>query len=135
MNGDLLHILHVEDDDADAFLLSVALMKSGLPIHIDSARQGQAALEHLTRCRSVPDLILLDLKMSAMTGFELLSWLKRQPRLASVPAIIVSSSELPRDKAKALELGATDYVGKTADFGEVVKAVTKVLRGGTDATG
>jgi two-component system, cell cycle response regulator DivK len=68
-------------------------------------------------------LVVVDLKMPLMDGFELLGWLQNRPELESLPAIVISSSDLPADREKAIKLGARDYFVKPNDPADLVKLV------------
>jgi len=74
----------------------------------------------------LPHLLLLDLKMPVFDGFDVLSWLKNQPGLQRVPAIVFSSSGEPEDVKKAQGLGAADFQVKPNDFSELVRVVQKL---------
>jgi CheY-like chemotaxis protein len=113
-------ILLVEDDEDDAFFMRRALTKAqiNLPLHI--AVNGQEALDYLGGVgkfgdRSeypLPAIVFLDLKLPYVHGFEVLKWIRSQPPLNDVPVIILTSSPEPRDREKALQLGAKAYLVK-----------------------
>jgi CheY-like chemotaxis protein len=63
----------------------------------------------------VPALILMDLKMPRVDGFEFLAWLRREPGLKLIPVVVLSSSNLPHDVKRAYELGANSFVVKVQD--------------------
>src|SRR5947207_13623222 len=93
-------ILLVEDDPNDALLVRMAFQKSfpGVPIKI--ARNGLEAIDYLKgkgpfadrKEHPLPDLLLLDLKMPLMDGFEFLQWLRDEPGLKRLPVIVLTSS-------------------------------------------
>jgi CheY-like chemotaxis protein len=113
-------ILLVEDDEDDAFFMRRALTKAhiDLPLHI--AVNGQEALDYLGGIgqfsdrtkHPLPAIVFLDLKLPYVHGFEVLKWIRSQPSLNDVPVIILTSSPEPRDREKALQLGAKAYLVK-----------------------
>jgi CheY-like chemotaxis protein len=74
-----------------------------------------------------PDVLLLDLMMPGMSGLELLEQLEAQNLLKDVPAIILTASNDPRTKQKALELGATEFLTKPADPTELVMRLRNTI--------
>jgi PAS domain S-box-containing protein len=95
--GSACEVLVVEDDDAARDVLRRALAKHGCSVV--EAANGRAALDHLDRRR--PDLILLDLMMPEMNGFEFLDELRRSRAWAKVPVIVITSKDLtPQDHAR-----------------------------------
>lgn len=124
-------ILHVEDDPNDAFLVQHAFDKARLPIELRLVSDGQQALDYLAgtgpygdrQSYPLPNLILLDLKMPKLSGFDVLSWLRGQERFGQLPVVILSSSEHCEDKAHAQKLGANGYEVKSPGFERVVQRV------------
>jgi len=122
-------ILVADDSDVDVMLLCLAIRDAHLTHALVLVPDGQDAIEYLQRQGPVPDLLLLDLHMPRVSGFGVLQWLQSHPELGRVPAIIYSSSEQQEDKQRAKQLGATDYLVKTADFKSfVVDLDTRFLR-------
>jgi CheY-like chemotaxis protein len=117
MTEQLPCILYAEDDPNDIVLFQIALDKASLPVQAAFVSDGGAAIDYLSGASSfndrerypLPQLIVLDLKMPRKSGFDVLEWLRDRPELASIPTIILSSSEYPEDRARALSLGAKDY--------------------------
>src|SRR5262249_24476215 len=113
-------ILAAEDHPNDAFFLERALSKAGgnVPIRfVDDGQKAIAYLEGKARCpdpgsKTLPTLLLLDLKMPRMGGFEVLQWIRRQPELKHMIVVVFSASGLEEDKHRAFELGANGYVVK-----------------------
>jgi CheY-like chemotaxis protein len=87
-------------------------------------RDGEAALDYLFRRRSSgdapapprPDLILLDLRLPKLDGFQLLQEIKKSPELSSIPAVILTTSQAESDVARAYSHGANSYLVKPVDF-------------------
>jgi CheY-like chemotaxis protein len=104
----------VADDTADEiFFLSRALEKSGLNCSLVAVKDGEEAVTYLSK-EQPPNLLLLDLNMPKMDGFEVLQWIKDKPKLRELPVVVFSSSDREEDRSRALELGAQDYIVKTA---------------------
>lgn len=128
-------ILHVEDDPNDVLLFNLALRrkKAGFPIH--NVVDGQEALRYLEgggvyadRVRyPVPALIILDLKLPGLSGFDLLEWMRSQPAYKKVAVFVLTSSFHSQDMLRAEALGADKYFVKRYDFGDIVEAVAEYV--------
>jgi CheY-like chemotaxis protein len=124
-------ILLVEDEDNDATLLTMAFKKNNIPNPIQWARDGLEAIAYLNgegvyadRVRyPFPEVLLLDLKMPRMGGFELLSWIREHPEFKVIPTIIMTSSRHDPDVQKAYNLGANTYMIKPSAFEELARMV------------
>jgi CheY-like chemotaxis protein len=134
------HFLLVEDDATDVALIQTALDRSG-PCEISVANDGQEAIDFLVgkltdanATAPAPQLILLDLKMPRLTGFEFLDWLRhRAPDpLRLLPVIIMSSSDEPEDVNRAYALGANCYVAKCTDWSRFRERILTVKTLWTD---
>jgi len=119
-------VLVAEDDREDAFLLLRALGKLAPDVKVVSALDGQEAIERLRQGGTKPNLILTDLKMPRVNGFELLSLVKNDPGLGSIPTVIFSSSNEESDLERANALGANAYHVKPSDYGEYMDVVKKL---------
>ena len=116
-------ILIVEDNENDAFLLQRAFKQSGLKNELVFIKDGLHAchwLEARKDCLNsegepIPSLIVLDLYLPIMEGFELLAWRKTFPELLGVPVVVLTQSADPGDEALARKLGAQDYRQKPSD--------------------
>lgn len=102
------NILVIEDDSFLRKLLSKKLESSGFNVH--EAIDGKAGLDAAEA--SKPDLILLDLLLPGIDGFEVLSQLKANPATAQIPVIILSNLGQKEDVDKGMKLGAVDYMVK-----------------------
>jgi uncharacterized protein (TIGR02266 family) len=115
----------VADDDP----LALQFMRDGLaklPVAILEARDGDEVL--LLAKQEGPDLILLDVMMPRMDGFQVAALLKQDPATAEIPVIFVSALGAPKDKVRGLNLGAEDYLAKPIDPEELRARVQMVLR-------
>lgn len=116
----LTNILVAEDDPSDAFFLKRAFNRAGIAVALHFVQDGQEVIEELSgeplfpgrAAQPAPQLLLLDLKMPRLNGFEVLSWIRRQPRFKHLPVIIFSSSDEPKDVQRAYDLGADSFVLK-----------------------
>lgn len=124
-------ILLVEDNPDDVALTLRAFKKSKIANEIVVARDGAEALEflfgtgvHAGRDTHIqPEVILLDLKLPKVDGFEVLRALRADPRTKPLPVVILTSSKEQNDVANGYDLGANSYVRKPVDFEKFVEAV------------
>ncbi len=124
-------ILLVEDNPDDELLTLRALKKTGVQNDVVIARDGVEALDYLFargpysgRDPAVmPQLILLDLKLPRVDGFEVLRRLRSEERTRLLPVVILTSSREQRDMLDGYGLGANSYVRKPVDFEQFVRAV------------
>ena len=127
-------ILLVEDNADDEALTMRALSKSKITNKIVVARDGVEALDYLFgtglyagRDTSVqPELILLDLKLPKVNGFEVLKKLRADPRTNLLAVVILTSSKEQQDIVNGYGLGANSYVRKPVDFQQFVDAVLQL---------
>ena len=111
MSGEHGHILVVDDNEMNRLKLSMGLKKQGHTVL--QAENGKRAMELL---RAEPfDLLLLDILMPVMDGYEVLRELKRDELLRNIPVIVISSLNEMESVVAAIELGAEDYLPKTFD--------------------
>ncbi len=117
-------ILVVEDDERTLKLLGQVLRRGGYQSAL--AKSGLAAVQLLKR--AVPALILLDLKMEPMDGFELLALLKKYPASASIPVVILTGRDNPYYIDRAIGFDVEDYLIKPIQPRDLLKKVGAVLR-------
>jgi CheY-like chemotaxis protein len=102
-------LLLVEDDADDQRFFQWAIRRSGLPITISLARDGEQAIEYLAAPPDRLFLILCDLHLPKKSGWEVLQWIRRQAPCARLPVLIWTSLPNPEGALKARQLGATSY--------------------------
>ncbi len=126
--GDEIHILLVEDNPGDVRLTREALRGAKVANDLRVVGDGEEAIEYLRRRgRYVdaprPDIVLLDLNLPRLDGRDVLIDIKRDPDLAKIPIIVLTSSSAERDIQSAYELHANCYISKPVDFTEFIEAV------------
>lgn len=113
-----IRVLVAEDDEDHLFLTVRALSDvEGVHLEVDAVRDGEEALDYIQRRgkfadRLRPHLILLDIKMPRVDGFEVLARLKEDPELKKIPVVILSSSGRREDINETYRLGGNSYVTK-----------------------
>lgn len=117
------HILLVEDNPDDRDLTMRALRKNFIGNHVAFAEDGAEALRHLEETSTLPELVLLDLKLPKVDGLEVLRALRSNPRTRHVPVVVLTSSDEERDLVDSYELGANSYIRKPVDFEQFQEAV------------
>lgn len=117
-------ILIIEDEEIILELLQRKLTQEGYEISV--ARDGKEGLENMKEAK--PDLVLLDIIMPKMGGFEVMEEMQKDSELKEIPVIIVSNSGQPVELDRAQKLGAKDWLIKTQfDPQEVIDKVKKQL--------
>ena len=125
----------MEDDENDAFLAKRAFQRIPGSV-VQVVRDGEQAIAYLTRrppytdeaVHPCPDVILLDLKMPRLNGFDLLKWIRAQAEhdFRLLPVVVLSSSNLQEDIKKAYALGANSYLVKPLQWEELVRVLTSL---------
>lgn len=117
-------ILIIEDEEVLSGLLQKKLTREGYDLSM--ARNGEEGLERMREVK--PDLILLDIIMPKMGGFEVMEEMVKDEELKKIPIIIISNSGQPVEIGRAQKLGARDWLIKTEfDPQEVIDKVVKVI--------
>ena len=125
-------ILLVEDSSDDVFFFRRAARKAGIQDEIHVAPDGAKAVDFFAAggiCPSggehPPRLVFLDLKMPHMNGFDVLEWMRNNPKYAGVPIVVLTSSDHPSDQEKAARLGARLYLTKPITKEQLHDAITR----------
>jgi CheY-like chemotaxis protein len=122
--SDQATILLAEDREDDVLLIRKVFERAGLDNPLQVVHDGEQAIEYLAGAGkfsnraeyALPWLILLDLKMPKVDGFEVLRWVRQQPGLSSTILVVLTSSEQLRDVNLAYQLGANSFLVKPVDF-------------------
>lgn len=107
-------ILYIDDDSDDCLILKSSLEDCGNSANLIFANDGEEAVRYLNSVSpaSLPALIVLDLNMPRWDGKQTLSYIKSHPHLASIPVVVLSTSESKTDKDACAKLGAASYFQK-----------------------
>jgi CheY-like chemotaxis protein len=117
-------ILVADDSSDDIFLLKRAFLNAGINVPMHFVKDGQEAVDYLAgedgyedrTAHPMPLLMLLDLKMPKLDGFDVLRWLQKQPALRRLVVTVLTSSDEKRDVNRAYDLGANSYLKKPSSF-------------------
>jgi len=112
-------VLLVEDNAVNAYLARYVLEAAGF--EVDWAANGQLGLEAAARRR--PDIILMDLRMPVLDGYETTRRLKADPALRDVPVLAISAQALPEERERALAVGCAAHIGKPIDVASLAAQV------------
>ena len=132
---DAPNILVAEDDCNDENLLKWAFKKVGLNGTVHFVHDGAEVLDYLLGTAPfddrtkypLPGLLMIDLKMPRVDGFELLSWLRKLPGLNGITVVVMSGSTWEQDFERARALGADRCLNKWLDFSELVAAISGLV--------
>jgi len=117
-------ILLVEDNPDDEFLTRDALRTGGVSHDVVVVRDGAEAVEWIFAPETAtPDLVLLDLKLPKMSGFDVLERIRSNCQTRGFPVVILTSSSEVEDIQRSYGMGANSYVRKPVNFSEFVRAV------------
>lgn len=123
-------VLLVEDSDDDALLMRRAFDRAGLQNTLVHAADGESAIEYLQGCianqHPLPILVLLDIKMPRMDGFETLNWIKSRPEIVDVPVVMLTSSNMEQDIQRSKRLGADSFLTKPPTLEDLTAMVQRL---------
>jgi len=139
-------VLYVEDEENDLLFMQRAFRKAGIGPALRAVGNGQEAIDYLAgnggfadRARNpLPAVVLLDLNLPVISGFEVLEWLKSQAELSALPVVVFSSSAREEDRRRAFDLGAKEYFEKPNSaflFSPVVEVLRERWLEAEDGTG
>lgn len=132
-NTGKMSLLVVDDDPRILELVEHAAHQSQLFAAITTARNGRVAIAQMFATERVPDVVLTDLSMPEMDGFELVQTLKQLPTTKHIPVMMFSSSGLIYDEQHALDAGCSAYFYKPATLAGLREVLEKVARIATQA--
>lgn len=118
-------LVMVAEDDVDARRVISSYLKD-LAVRVVEVDDGVTALEHIDK--EVPGLLILDLNLPSMSGFELCERVREREATAKVPVLVVTGRNSLEDHARAREVGVTKYMSKPFKKKEFVEAVKTLLK-------
>lgn len=123
------NVLLVEDDPDRVMLTKRALSEAPAASTVEVVDNGEAAIERLDdEGAPTPDLVLLDLKLPGVDGFDVLQHVDEDDQTPDVPIVVLTSSTETEDMLRSYRLGANGYVTKPVDFEEFREAVRHIAR-------
>lgn len=128
----LIDILIVEDNPHDVVFIRQAIQEMDMPLNVKHIQNGADAidyLDHLTGSNNAaPRLILSDIRMPKMDGYEFMQYIKDNDKLRDVPLVVVSTSEQDADIERSYRLGANSYLIKPMDVSVFIDTLVRVFR-------
>lgn len=123
-----LSILIAEDDKDDAFFIHSTFRESGLFERIELVSNGEELMKHLNNEQLIlPDIILTDLNMPKMTGYEALENIRLSTRLQCIPIVVFSTSDNPGIINRCIKLGACSFLIKPFELKEYENIPAKII--------
>ena len=128
MTNQPVEILLVEDNEDDAVIIQEVFADMRLATLINVVRDGEEALAYLQRNGKykvvrMPDIVLLDINMPKKNGFEVLEEIKKDPRLQSLPVIMLTTSHREEDVVRSYATGACSYMHKLVDLDQFKRLI------------
>ena len=129
--GDGLKVLVIEDHPDDILILRRAFSKAAPDVPLQFAQSGTEAMAYLKGSERyadrtvypLPTLLLIDLKLPGIDGFDIIHWVRNESGLRDIPIVVLTSSSHPGDVSRARELGANAYHVKPNDANALVGMV------------
>lgn len=119
-----IKIIIVDDDARNRFALSSYLEGRGMEIHL--LESGFQVIDFLKENKA--DIILMDMMMPEMDGFETIQQIKDNKETRDIPIIAVTAQAMKGDREKCLQAGASDYVSKPINMKQLVESIEKLLK-------
>lgn len=116
-------VLLIEDNEANRYLARFILVKNGFDV-VEAPNGAEGVRLALER---TPDLVLMDIEMPEMDGYEAAGLLRANPATARVPIMAFTSYAHPSDRKRAMDAGFSDYLEKPFDVGELVRRVIQLM--------
>jgi CheY-like chemotaxis protein len=117
-------VLYIEDNEDNVYMVSRRLHRKGYEVLV--ARDGAEGLVQAKN--QVPDLILMDLGLPVLDGWEVTRQLRAAPETAAIPIVAFSAHAMPEDRERALAAGCNDFIVKPTDFPRLLDRIEALLR-------
>lgn len=124
-----IKIVLAEDDDGQANLIERNLKRAGLTNHFIRLRDGQEILDYMASSEADPEesiVVLLDINMPRVNGVEVLQHLKADPATASIPVIMLTTTDDPREVERCYRAGCNVYITKPVEYDAFIDAVKRL---------
>lgn len=129
----LIDVLLIEDNEGDILLIHEALEEADFNLNLHVIKNGRDALDYINQQASVstfpmPNLIIMDINLPFLNGFEILSKLKTNPKTQKIPVNILTTSSSESDIEKAYKLHANCFTTKPVDMEEFMSTIHGIFR-------
>lgn len=126
-----IHILLVEDNEGDIFLITEALQDGSILNKVSVVRDGKAAIDFLEqqgefKNAELPDLILLDINLPKKNGYEVLEYIKEKKHLKQIPVIMLTTSSSEKDILRSYKSYANSFITKPVDADSFSKVILSI---------
>jgi len=132
-DANLLTLVLVEDDPGHALLIEKNLRRAGIANNIVKLDDGQKAVDFLFRQGEYqgdghpePFLILLDLNLPVLSGYQVLQAIKNDARTKTIPVVILTTTDNPHEISRCYELGCNVYIAKPVEYADFSEAIKKL---------
>jgi len=123
MNLDPIRVLLIEDNVGDIELVKTGFEDARIANEIQTISDGEVALEFFKKGQNLPDIVLLDINLPKVDGFEILKEIRESAESSHIPVIMLTSSEADKDIAQSYQYRANSYVSKPVDFESFLEAI------------
>lgn len=120
---DKKHILYIEDNEENIYMLNLRLTRKGFDVSI--AKDGEEGI--IKAKELLPDLIIVDVGLPLMDGYDVTKHLKNDPQTSSIPVIILTAHAMVEDKQKSLEAGADEFETKPVVMKELLSKINQLI--------
>ncbi len=120
----------VDDDPDDQFLFSLVFTTLTPPVSVSVLQDGEDLLPALGQSETLPSLLILDINMPLLNGFDTLQQLRAVPAYQNLPVIVLTTSTNPQDQVKAMQVGANAFLTKPASSGKLLMLFNKLVHNG-----
>jgi len=123
MNLEPIKILLIEDNPGDVELVKIGFQEAKVANEIQVITDGQTAIDFFENDNDMPDVVLLDINLPKIDGFEILKFIRTKSIVPNLPVIILTSSETEFDINKSYASNANSFVSKPVDFDKFSQAI------------
>lgn len=118
----------VDDDEEDLFLMQAALLEVAPGLQLVMLSDGEALLPQLATAKRLPSLVLLDINMPIINGFDALRELRGSDRYPQLPVVMLTTSNSAFDRIQCERLGASEFCTKPASFSEMIQLARRLVQ-------
>ena len=126
MEVDIVNILLVEDNPGDIELIKTGFEEARVVNQITVISDGQEALNFINKGEEIPDIILLDINLPKVNGFEILKKIRSTKASSNIPVVMLTSSDTTEDVEKSYSSRANSFITKPVDFEQFLKVIKSI---------